>query len=337
MSANPFNYLAVNLRKSYWDIAKKYVLGDHFFAISSTSSFPGHQYIVSDISKDTYGDTVADQPSPGNGCFDGENGNNPTVTVPTLAKDGYIKNVTRDLGGECYNNMTLPDLIAQSKNEIKSTTWANYVTVVYTNGEFQRSNIFDGFINSKNWYKATQTWPTSKDDLKGNIAKGLPNITWVKPPCAQLSDHPGGISTNDAENWVPSVVNWIGESANWDDTVIFVIWDDWGGFYDHVVPPPTRSFDKLGPGLRTPFLVISPYGVNGKVVHSQADYASILKFIEDLFSLGHLNEIDANATDLAPFFDFSTKHPFVPVYVKQSFVPSMCPAKYVDTKLIDAD
>lgn len=335
ISSNPFNYLAVNLRETYWDIAKKYVLGDHFFAITSTSSFPGHQYIVAEQSKDTSGDTVADQPRPGNGCFDGDNGGEIQVSVPALGDDGYIKTVTRDLGGECYNNKTLPDLISR---KMINVTWTNYVTVQYNpqTGKFERSLMFDGFINIQKWYKATTRWPTSMDDLQHDIAsRPLANITWVKPPCGQLSDHPGGVSTNDSANWAGSVINWIGASKNWDDTVIFVVWDDWGGFYDHVVPPQTRSFDKLGPGLRTPFLMISPYGVNGKVVKSQADYSSIVKFIEDLFDLGSLNEIDKNAPDLAPFFDFSSKQSFVPVKVKRTFVPSMCPKSAIDRRMID--
>lgn len=335
---HPFYYLDPDFRASYWDIATKYVLGDHFFAISSTSSFPGHQYIVSARSTDNQGQTIADQPeikltdgsyTQGNGCVDPKD---IETRVPVLQDNGYIDWHHETWAAECYDHPTVIDLL-----NTKNITWRHYSTLEYSGGSYGQRGVFNGYINNSSWYKATLDWPTSMFDLPQDAPLGnLPQVTYIKPPCSALSDHPNDVSTDDAQNWVPSVINWIGNSPAWDDAAIFVIWDDWGGFYDHVTPPPLRP-DKLGPGLRIPFLLISPYGANGTVVHDVADYGSILKFIEDLYDLPHLNDVDGNATDMNSFFDFSQKKPFIPVYVRQPFDPTMCPQRAEDLSKIDAD
>ena len=86
-------------------------------------------------------------------------------------------------------------------------------------------------------------------------------------------------------SWIASIVNAIGESRFWKSTVIFVIWDDSGGWYDHVRPP---QLDYDGLGFRVPLLVISPYARHGVVVHTQYESASILRFTEELLSLIHI-------------------------------------------------
>jgi phospholipase C len=254
------------------------------------------------------------------------------TSIPVLQENGYIKWTPSDLGGECYNHATLADSL--NKNNV---AWRHYSTLEFSDGRYGQRGVFNGYINILNWYQATLDWPTSMFDLQPDITNDkLTQLTFVKPPCSELSDHPNGISIDDAANWVPSVINWIGNSPAWDDTAIFVIWDDWGGFYDHVVPPATRE-DKLGPGLRIPFLLISPYGANGKVVHDVADYGSILKFVEDLYELPPLTNVDRDAADLNSFFDFTQKKPFAPVYVRQTFDPTMCPQRPADLSKIDAD
>jgi phospholipase C len=343
---HPFYFLNPDLRKSYWDIAGKYVLGDHFFAISSTSSFPGHQYIVNAQSTDDAKQTIADQPeikigvdsmgkniyAQGNGCIDPKDAE---ILAPVLESNSYIDWHHEGYEAECYGHDTIADRLNSASTPI---TWRHYSTLEYSDHRYGQRGVFNAFINNMNWYTATLDWPTSMFDLPHDAPLGdLPQVTFIKPPCTALSDHPNGVSTDDAENWVPSVINWIGNSPAWADAAIFVIWDDWGGFYDHVLPPPVRE-DKLGPGLRIPFLLISPYGANGKVIHDVADYGSILKFIEDLYNLPPLTDVDRDATDMKSFFDFSLPaRPFIPVYVKQPFDPTMCPQRADDLSKIDAD
>ncbi|HEY1869022.1 MAG TPA: alkaline phosphatase family protein [Candidatus Cybelea sp.] len=144
-------------------------------------------------------------------------------------------------------------------------------------------------------------------DLK---AGKLANFTWITPTCRD-SDHPncGG---GHGPAWIASLVNAVGESKYWDQAAIFVIWDDWGGLYDHVAPP-YEDYDGLG--FRVPLLVISPYAKRDHVSHVQYETASVLRFTEDLYGLGSLAAADRRATSPASdCFDFHQKpRKFVPI------------------------
>jgi phospholipase C len=106
----------------------------------------------------------------------------------------------------------------------------------------------------------------------------LPAVSWVEPDWKH-SEHPAAlVSTGQA--WVTRLVNTVMRGPNWSSTAIFLAWDDWGGFYDNVVPP---KVDALGYGLRVPALVISPYAKRGYVDHQTLSFDAYLKFIEDDF------------------------------------------------------
>jgi phospholipase C len=93
---------------------------------------------------------------------------------------------------------------------------------------------------------------------------------------------------------VTALINAIMQSPLWSSTAIFLAWDDWGGFYDHVVPP---IVDQNGYGLRVPGLVISPYARQGFIDHQTLSFDAYVKFIEDDFLSG--NRIDPH-TDGRP-------------------------------------
>jgi phospholipase C len=103
---------------------------------------------------------------------------------------------------------------------------------------------------------------------------------------------------------VATVVNTVGGSKYWNDTAIIVVWDDWGGWYDHVKPP---QLDYDGLGIRVGALIISPYAQHHKVLHTQYQFSSILHFVEDVFQLQSLGHRDATATSLTGAFDFTQK------------------------------
>jgi phospholipase C len=123
----------------------------------------------------------------------------------------------------------------------------------------------------------------------------LPTVSWVIPKFVE-SDHEGAGNTL-GEEWVSTVVNAIGQSQYWNSTAIFVVWDDWGGFYDHVAP---QYVDYDGLGFRVPLLVVSPYAKTNYVSHQQYEYGSILQFVEDTFGLGRLAASDTRANSLIP-------------------------------------
>ena len=106
-----------------------------------------------------------------------------------------------------------------------------------------------------------------------------------------------------------SVVNAVGKSQYWNSCAIIVVWDDWGGFYDHKKPP---FFDNWGGlGFRVPMLIVSPYArmtsssQPGYISHTQYEFGSILKFIENVFNLGRLGTTDTRANSIGDSFDFS--------------------------------
>lgn len=104
----------------------------------------------------------------------------------------------------------------------------------------------------------------------------LPAVSWVVPS-GEVSEHPPA-PVSYGQSYVTSVINAVTRSPDWKSTAIFLAWDDWGGFYDHVVPP---TVDRNGYGLRVPGMVISPYAKHGYVDHQILSFDAYDKFIED--------------------------------------------------------
>ena len=106
----------------------------------------------------------------------------------------------------------------------------------------------------------------------------LPAVSWIAPTQANSDHPPANLATGQA--YVTNLINTIMRGPDWDSTAIFLTWDDWGGFYDHVVPP---TLDQNGYGLRVPALVISPYAKQGYIDHQILSFDAYNKFIEDVF------------------------------------------------------
>jgi phospholipase C len=143
----------------------------------------------------------------------------------------------------------------------------------------------------------------------------LPAVSWLAPSL-DVSEHSPGL-VSSGQSYVTSVINAVMRSPNWSSTAILVKWDDWGGFYDHVVPP---RADINGYGIRVPSLVISPYAKQGFVDHQTLSFDAYNKFIEDVFLGGerldpktdgrpdrrpNVREDDAMLGNLAKDFDFN--------------------------------
>jgi phospholipase C len=108
----------------------------------------------------------------------------------------------------------------------------------------------------------------------------LPSVSWIVPNLAESEHAPAVVS--DGMSYVTTLINAVMRGPDWGSTAIFVTWDDWGGFYDHVRPP---SVDRNGYGLRVPALVISPYARQGYIDHQTLSFDACNKFIEDDFHL----------------------------------------------------
>ena len=158
----------------------------------------------------------------------------------------------------------------------------------------------------------------------------LPQVSWITP-AGQYSDHP--INSGQGPSWVAAIVNAIGTNTHcddgtgyWKDTVIFVTWDDWGGWYDHVRPifQTGANQNDYQLGFRVPLVVVSAYSTKpGYISNLEYDFGSVLKGVEGIFNLGSLGFADARATnDLHDFFDFKqtpTTYKTVPAPLEGSF------------------
>ncbi len=145
----------------------------------------------------------------------------------------------------------------------------------------------------------------------------LPSVSWIDPN-GTVSEHPPAL-VSAGQAYVTGLINAIMEGPDWNSTAIFLSWDDWGGFYDHVVPP---AVDQMGYGMRVPGLVISPYARQGYIDHQTMSHDAYVRFIEDDF-LGSqrldpatdgrpdprpdVRETNPKAGNLASDFDFSQK------------------------------
>ena len=143
--------------------------------------------------------------------------------------------------------------------------------------------------------------------IKDIKAGRMPAVSWLNPP-ASYNEHPGGgISVCAGENWTVQHINAVMHSKFWPSTVIVVVWDDFGGFYDHVPPP---HYDVMGLGPRTPALIISPWTRTGNspgggyIDHTTYEFSSVLRFIENTFHLKPLTQRDRQADPLSGALDF---------------------------------
>jgi phospholipase C len=289
---NPqFAYVPHYETRTYFDMARQYVLADRMFTSHIDASFVSHQYFVAGQA----GDGVNIPHSDVWGCDDQQS------DLPTLNPDRTLGPAERP----CFDYETLGDELdgaylpwrfyAVPKGDI-DFGWSAYQAV---------NHIYNG----ADWKKDVKSPPSR---FLTDIANGeLAAVTWVTPT-GPTSDHPNPTGGSRlGPGWVASVVDAVGESQFWNSTAIFVMWDDWGGWYDHV-PPPYLDFDGLG--VRVPLLVISPYAKRDYVSHVQYEHGSVLKFAEDTFGLARLSASDTRANSpAADCFDFSqTPRPFIP-------------------------
>jgi phospholipase C len=274
----------------YWSLASQYVLADNAFASQPSASFPSHQYLIAAQAGGTgqSGAAVDNPAATPWGCDGTRNG------VLTLNADRTYGPRIRP----CFTYLTLADEL-----EAKGLSWRSYAPVV--NNRIRSGYQWSAFDAIRD-VRETTRWPnhvrSPQTQFLADVQSGsLAAVTWVVPDFID-SDH-GGSASASGPQWVANVVNVVGTSAFWSTTTIFVVWDDWGGWYDHV-PPPQLDYDGLG--IRVPLIVVSPYAKAGYVSHVQYEFGSILRFVEDNWHLPQLAASDARATSpSADCFDFT--------------------------------
>jgi len=279
-----------NDTKPYFDMAHEWVLADHNFQSHLDESFVSHQYIIA-----AQAHSSVDLPYGFWGCDGG-----PSDQVQTVTQERKYGPMQRT----CFDYTTLGDELDHAK-----LSWRFYTSQLSDDGgEWSGYQAVRHIRYGPDW--KTDLITPQKQFITDVGSGKLANVTWITPIC-ENSDHVncgGGFGPS----WVTSLVNAVGESKFWDHTAVFVVWDDWGGLYDHV-PPHHLDYD--GTGFRVPLLIISPFAKQGYVSHVQYESAGILTFAEDVFGLGRLAAADARATSPAlDCFDFSQRpRKFVPI------------------------
>jgi len=294
-----YQYVHPDQIAPYWDMAKRYVLSDHMFQTQGSGSFTAHQDLIRGDTAIDASFNLIDFPSGGAdqpwGC---DSRTNPPTTTSLITANGTWKRYINKGPFPCLAYATLRDLL-----DPKGISWRYYAPTV---GQSFGGNLWNAFDAIKA-VRYGPEWSTNEANPETKVFTDisrdtLPAVSWVIPDY-QNSDHPGD-NSDTGPSWVAQVVNAIGESPAWKTTAIVIVWDDWGGWYDHVPPPGSRSYGGLG--FRVPAIVVSPYSKTGYVSHDTYEFGSILKFVEDNWNLGSLGTTDkTSASFLNDFFDFT--------------------------------
>jgi len=286
---------------NYWRWAHRFVLADNFFASAQGPSFPNHLFTIAAQSGGTHDNPVQDieamrQHHQQTGLFKAWGCDSaPGSYSEVYDSEGHMKKVP-----PCFDFLTEGDLLMRA-----GIPWAYYSATNMQNGYLWSAYDAVRHIRANEGVWHSHIFPV--DSLVRDIRDDrLPPVTWVTPRF-ELSEHPE-YSFCWGQNWSTRVIDAIMSSPMWKDTAIFVTWDDYGGFYDHVPPP---QVDDFGFGIRVPLLVISPYARSGYVDHTLGEFSSVLRFIEDNWGLSQLTARDRDAQNLSEAFDF-TQEPLPP-------------------------
>ncbi|MGH3497957.1 MAG: alkaline phosphatase family protein [Nocardioidaceae bacterium] len=262
---------------NYWAYARHYVLQDHMFEPVRSWSLPEHLYQVSEWSAKC---ATADPAS----CH------NDIVGMRKPLQSGFIGG--RGMKPSSRAIFAWTDLTyLLHKNHV---SWAYYVhagaqpdcsngAAVRCAAKPQRAttpgiwNPLPYFTDVHQDHQLGDIRPTSSFYRAARTGH-LPAVSWVVPS-QRVSEHPPA-RVSVGQSYVTSLINTVMSGPDWKSTAIFLAWDDWGGFYDHVPPP---RIDRNGYGFRVPAMVISPYARRGYVDHQTLSFDAYVKFIEDAF------------------------------------------------------
>ena len=293
---------------NYWTYAQNFVLADNAFSSLRGASLPNHLYMVGAQSGGDFLNPLLGSQTPNYwGC------DAPAGTVARQA-DPDTGLVTDPF--PCWDFQTLADSL-----ETAGVSWKFYAPAEGTSGyTFNTLDAINHIRNGPLWSTNVVNTTQFITDVENN---NLPAVSWVTMGSPYNEHPPEG--TCVGENWTVTQLNALMNSPEWDSTVVYLTWDDFGGFYDHV-PPPTEDF--FGLGGRVPFLIISPYAVSGYISPTQYEFSSVLKFIEERFGLPPLTDRDAEANDTTDSFNFS-QTPLNPLVLQTRNCPFVDPFLYM--------
>jgi phospholipase C len=252
----------------YWNLAANYVLFDHFFSSAKDGSFANHMYWV-----------AATFPQVGRG----QQLSTQLAYVPTIFDRLQAAGVSWKFYVENYDpgiNYRHP---ATQDNRESQVIWVPLLN-------------FDRFLDDP----ALSSHIVDLSQYYVDLQQGnLPAVAYIVPSGA--SEHPPQ-TPSSGERHVKSLIQELMRSSAWNSSAFMLLYDDWGGWYDHVIPP---QVDQAGYGPRVPALLISPYARKDYIDSTQLDFTSVLKFIETNWSVAPLQSRDTNANNFLSAFNFN--------------------------------
>jgi phospholipase C len=305
-----YSYLDRDGVPNYWAYADRFVLADHFFTSMYGPTLPEHLYTVA-AQANWIVDNKGNAEHPGSYCDDSTE--YATRFTPSDAREfeEEIMRLERDINKNGSNTYDLADYWGQirlcfdipvlpDQLEEAGISWKYYAN---ENAWMNALQMIRHVRYGPMWQKVRPPSEFVQDVRQGE----MPAVSWIVPD-ESYNEHPGaGKSTCAGENWTVHQVNTIMKSEYWRSTAIVVVWDDFGGFFDHVPPP---QVDIMGLGPRTPALIISPYTIGGGNADGGAiddntyEFSSVLAFIERVFDLEPMTKRDREADPLSGAFDF---------------------------------
>jgi phospholipase C len=276
----------------YWNLAQNYVLFDHFFSSAKDGSFANHMFWV-----------AASMPQ----VKRGQQLSSVLASVPTIFDRLQAAGVSWKFYVENYD----PKITYRNQN-FNGNRESQVIWVPLLN--------FDRFIDNPNLSSHIVDLSQYYLDLQQG---SLPAVAYIVPSGA--SEHPPQ-SPSSGERSVKNLIQELMRSSSWDSSAFMLLYDDWGGWYDHVIPP---QVDQLGYGGRVPGLLVSPFAKKGYIDSTQLDLTSILKFIEANWNILPLSTRDAKANNILSAFDFNqalTQPVFLSASVAVAAVPKKAPA-----------
>jgi phospholipase C len=254
----------------YWNLADNYVLFDHFFSSAKDGSGGNHMYWVLGTQPRTdTGQTITDQLANTQTIFD-------SLQAAGISWKFYVQNYDPNI---TYRNLQ------NVGNRESQVVWVPLLDI-------------DRFIDNKTLSSHIVDLSQYYIDLhNGN----LPAVSYIVP--SGDSEHPPS-SLLSGQLFVKSLIQELQRSTAWNSSAFLLAYDDWGGWYDHVNPP---QVDANGYGMRVPAILVSAYAKKGNIDHTQLDFTSILKFIENNWGIAPLADRDAKANDILSAFDFTQK------------------------------
>jgi len=290
----------------YFDLATNYGYANRMFQTNQGPSLPAHQFLVSGTSAPHNDSPVFVADNPYMGAFEAGCTAPKSAWVYTVDSNGKMGKTY-----PCFDTSSIFDSL-----EAAGLSWRYYSP--------NAKVLWDAPASLTNYYNSPYNILSPKQVLNDIAACNLANVVWITPT-GQNSDHAGG-NAGGGPSWVSSIVNAIGSNpacpggeSYWNDTAILITWDDWGGWYDHVLPPPIpqSGWGKAYIyGFRLPLIVVSAYTPVGYVDNGDHDFGSFLRFTETNFGLGLIGPgifADAYADDMSSFFPLTKPRGFVQI------------------------